>query len=392
MKIACVSISRSDWNALGMVAKALREKGAEVAAHYTTGHEAPEMLEADGFTPIHDGLNNPDMIVLCGDRYVTTLAALQAARASIPIAHLAGGDITEGSTDDSYRHAITKLAHLHFPTHAEAAQRIRQMGEEPWRVMNYGSASIDRIRATPLLSREQTMLECGLATDAKNVVVLNWQPMGTNNQGDLLAILTALDGMPDLAVLAVGANDDPGGASVNELLTGYGPRLTYRAHLPSRLYLSLLKHCAVMVGNSSSAYYEAAAVGCYAIDVGDRQKGRPVSRNILHTDAFAPAIVAGIQAALNSRHPGPDEYGSPFGSGDAASKSAASIIAHAGDRQRLLRKRFVDHWAGAATGGGPAPRPDDATGHGGTASGGRALGDIDGVGTFDWSDGSGRHV
>lgn len=341
MKIACVSISRSDWNALGMVAMALREQGADVDTHTLTGHEAPEMLEADGFTPLREPPRHPDMIVLCGDRYATAIAAVQAAHDRIPIAHLAGGDITEGSTDDSYRHAITKLAHLHFPTHEHAAQRILQMGEEPWRVMNHGSASIDRIKATPLMSKGDTWAAVGLSLDAKPVALINCQPdtMGPG-QSSFMAVNDALHNLPEFSVVIVGANDDPGG----QLINGVGhewaaleSRVRFIPHMPGQLYLSMMKHCDVMVGNSSSAYYEAPLFGTPVVDVGERQAGRPGPICLARVPAAALEIEDAIRQMMGKREP--PEF--MFGSGNAAPAIAKAILSFYGQRDRLLRKKFV---------------------------------------------------
>lgn len=341
MKIACISISRADWNALGMVAMALREKGADVETFVDGRHDAPDMIADDGFVPRPVKFNGTDFIVLCGDRYRTLLTAAEfASTARIPIAHLAGGDITEGSTDDSCRHAITKLAHLHFPTHADAARRIGQMGEESWRVFNHGSASIDRIKATPLLPREEAMRVVGLAAD-RRFAILNWQPTGINDHKGLIASLIALDGMPDLAVVAVGANDDPGGASVHDLLANYGGPITFRPHLPGPVYLSLLRHAVCLVGNSSSAYYEAPALGCPAVDVGDRQRGRPLSTGVARRPPDAERIADAMRWALGM--PRCPSFPAPFGDGHAATRIAETILSVAGQRDRLLRKRFVDH-------------------------------------------------
>jgi UDP-hydrolysing UDP-N-acetyl-D-glucosamine 2-epimerase len=343
MKIACVSISRSDWNALGMVAMALREQGVHLHVFANQGHEAPEMIEADGFRALIGPMDeNYDMVVLVGDRYQTLLGAAACARGRVPVAHLAGGDITEGSTDDSYRHAITKLAHLHFPTHDEAAQRIRQMGEEPWRVFEYGSASIDRIRATPLLSREETLAAVGLPADANKVILLNWQSTGVNHHRGLLAALGALDEFAEARVVAVGANDDPGGASVNELLADLARdgRIRFARNVTSQVYLSLMRWSSVLIGNSSSAYYEAPMLGCPAVDIGNRQQGRPQPGSMLKAVGDAANIADRMRILL--AEPRKAFYSSPFGDGHAAPKIAASIIEHAADRQRVLRKRFVD--------------------------------------------------
>ncbi len=354
MKIAVITTSRADWNPLGMVAKALRDRGETVDVVAVGHHAGLEAIRADGLEPwlmpthlggivdqasaIMRGVRtafyekNPDMAVILGDRWETLTVAVACSYMSIPIAHLAGGDITEGSKDNDYRHAITKLAHLHFPTHDEAAQRIIQMGEEPRRVFNYGSPSVDRILATPLMSREEVT---ELFTEGHRPLILaNWQDETLGDNSGLTAMLEALAGI-DGTVTFVAAGADARGEEINTQIKRWvdaHPHSDFFENLAPQAYLSVMKHCDLMIGNSSSAFYEAPMFGTPTINVGLRQRGRPEPSCVV-TAPRAGGLPTLIAAQLG-QHYAP-EY--PYGEGRAAEKIAAATVA---EYTGLLQKKF----------------------------------------------------
>lgn len=319
MKIAVVTTGRADWNGLGMLAEILQKDGHDVlvlaCGQHSESRDAFAVVKQSGLkirlafnrvdNPMTTGVSagytligisgvlergRPDLVVILGDRYEALMAATAAAIQGIPVAHLDGGDETEGSTDNLYRHAITKLSGLHFCCAPRHARRVRQMGEAGWRVHVVGSTHVDRLLSTPLLSRNDTMTEIGwMFGDRRPYVVVNWQPETAAEKPNigLAEILLWLRG--GLAALFVGQNADPGAQEARDMI-GQHIDLYSTAECPQWLvenlkpevYLSALSHCVCLIGNSSSAYFEAPYVGCWAIDVGARQRGRGQLRNVRH--------------------------------------------------------------------------------------------------------------
>lgn len=340
MKIAVITTSRADWNPLGMVAKALRERGEAVAvAIEAENYLAKDAIAADGFTPnimgLAQAIDDADMALLLGDRWETlTVAAGIATQTRVPIAHLSGGDVTQGSRDDDYRHAITKLSHLHFPTNAHAAGRIISMGEEPHRVHNLGSPSIDRLLSTPLMSRGE--VEEVFAEGETPLILANWQPETNGDQSGLVAMLQALATQRG-TIIFVSAGNDPGGAEANTMIKSWVDarrNANFFENLSPQAYLSLMKHADLMIGNSSSAYYEAPYFGTPCIDVGIRQQGRGDPNCVMPIRNPTPR---NVQASLvwASKRWAPEF---PYGNGTAAPKIAETMCALNVDG--ILRKKF----------------------------------------------------
>jgi UDP-hydrolysing UDP-N-acetyl-D-glucosamine 2-epimerase len=371
VQIAVVTTSRADWNSLGMVAYELREQGADLTIMAPFTHAGRDVLQTEGWTVTLYGRHwlgtnaemindayalmdlglawqdrprqaseaaRPDLVLLCGDRHETLSAAFAAAALGIPIAHLAGGDVSGGSSDERYRHAVTKLADVHFPTHHEAAKRIRAMGENPAMIFMHGSASIDRMLHTQTLTLSETATELGLQ-DSRPFILCNYQPETPTDESfgrmmDALAITS-------LPVVFASANPDPGAAEVNARIALFAERHPHGAivhhNMPPVLYLSALRHAACLIGNSSSGFYEAPYYGTPVINVGNRQQGRgPVPRCMI----LAGATVAGL-AAMVRVHPEFREVPEfLFGDGHAAPAIARTILQM--DGQLTERKLFHD--------------------------------------------------
>ena len=361
MKVMVVSTSRADWNGLGEVAKALREHGAVIDIFGTP--EAPrDAIKYDGFAvrraagntvrrpqsaegEVHRIVNRdatymisaatamgrfkPEIVLLVGDRHETLCMAIVAAQMGIPIAHVAGGDVTGGSLDEGWRHAITKIASVHFPTHAEAAARIINMGEDPAHVHMLGSPSVDRIKDTQLFNIRHTCIRMEFRWP--QFILANWQPETPVDHG-LPAVLEALRKF-HMPVVFVGPNRDPGAsaafAMVMECVEAAG-NWAFHQSLPPQVYLSALSHCRCLIGNSSSGFYEAPYYGTPVINVGGRQAGRvPVPRCMVSV----PAEVQPILNALAGARRMPVER--PYGDG-AAQAIAKTILALRGSQ--LARK------------------------------------------------------
>lgn len=284
----------------------------------------------------------PDLVLLLGDRYEILCCAIAATIARVPIAHIAGGDITEGSFDNSFRHAISKMAHLHFVTNADSARRLRQLGEAVSNIFIVGNPALDLICATKRLPREDFFAAVGLTAREINILS-TFHPMTLT--GDSVAqldeMLAALDALPDAAMLFTGSNADPQGREIDERLRSYISNRSDRqliASLGTERYFSALAHMDVVVGNSSSGLYEAPSFGIPTVNIGDRQKGRLRAASVFdclpQRDAILTAIGAALQRGRAATH-------NPYGDGNASKKIVAALKSVA-DPRRLLVKSFND--------------------------------------------------
>jgi UDP-N-acetylglucosamine 2-epimerase (non-hydrolysing)/GDP/UDP-N,N'-diacetylbacillosamine 2-epimerase (hydrolysing) len=248
----------------------------------------------------------PDMIVLLGDRFELFAPAIAALMLRVPIAHIHGGERTEGAIDDSIRHAITKMASLHFPATEVYRRRIIQMGEAPERVLNFGAPGLDQIHGTPLLSRAELEKDLELSFQAPAALVTyhpaTHDPTPTGTQVRRLIGAIKASGLNAVFTMA---NADAQGTLINARLRAFCRRSPERfkwvPHLGHHRYLSCLKHFAVMVGNSSSGLTEAPSFRLPVVNIGDRQRGRVRAANVIDVACSQDAILKGIRRALSSR-------------------------------------------------------------------------------------------
>lgn len=294
----------------------------------------------------------PDFVVVLGDRF-EILAAVQAALvARIPVAHICGGETTEGAIDESIRHAVTKLSHLHFPSTAAYARRIVQLGEDPARVHCFGSISLDNLRELQLLPRPELESQLGLRLSTPSFLV-TYHPVTLDEDpaAGLAPMLEALDAFPDATLVFTKPNADTGGRSIIRDLEAFVEARRDRAHLFTSLgslrYLSLVAQVDAVVGNSSSALMEVPALGKPSVDIGDRQRGRLAGPSVLHCPADVAAIRAAIQKALApSFAPQLDPKLSPYASGSRSGSGSVSAqildTLKQADLRGLLQKPFHD--------------------------------------------------
>ena len=247
----------------------------------------------------------PDIVVVLGDRYETFAAAQAAMLARIPIAHIHGGEITEGAIDDAMRHAITKLSHLHFTAAEPYRTRVIQLGEHPDRVFSTGAIGLDNIDRLDLLDRAGLEAETGIPA-GQGFFLVTYHPVTAGTGGEdreAEEMLNAFDGFGDYAVLLTGVNADPGHDHIAGLLSAYAEaqpnRVSMHGSLGQLRYLSAMKHSAGVIGNSSSGIIEAPALGVPTINIGDRQKGRLRAPSVLDCDGTKDAITAAIERALD---------------------------------------------------------------------------------------------
>ena len=262
-------------------------------------------LAVSGMGKAFDRLK-PDIVIVLGDRYEILAAAEAAMVARIPIAHIHGGEITEGAMDDAMRHAITKMSHLHFVAAEPYRARVIQMGEAPDRVFTVGAPGLDNIDKLDLPNRAELERELGLP-DNQAYFLVTYHPatLSTGNTGtEAEEMLAALDQFPDHRVVLTGVNADPGHDRISGLLSDYAAinenRVSLHASLGQRRYLSAMKYAVAVVGNSSSGIIEAPAMKTPTVNIGDRQKGRLRAPSVIDCAGRTKDIAAAIGKALGS--------------------------------------------------------------------------------------------
>ncbi|MCV6591417.1 MAG: UDP-N-acetylglucosamine 2-epimerase [Silicimonas sp.] len=253
----------------------------------------------------------PDLVLIYGDRFEAFAALIAATQMSLPTAHLEGGDLTQGGTlDDVVRHAMSKLAHIHLPTNEEAADRLRAMGEEPWRIHCVGFPPIDLIRAGDFASRDEVVDALGL-DPARPIVLFTQHPISTSPENakteidQCLAALSRADAEFGAQLVLTHPNGDLGSEVIIAALDAFSaahPKAVLRKSLGRRLYHGVLAFCGdtgVCVGNSSSGLKETGAFSCPNVDIGPRQTGRLRGANVIHVPVDENAIFDAIDRALN---------------------------------------------------------------------------------------------
>jgi UDP-N-acetylglucosamine 2-epimerase (non-hydrolysing)/GDP/UDP-N,N'-diacetylbacillosamine 2-epimerase (hydrolysing) len=288
----------------------------------------------------------PDVVLVLGDRFEILAAAQAAFLGNYPLAHIAGGDVTEGAIDDAMRHAISKMAHLHFPTNAVAAARLRRMGEEPARIFDVGSPGLDTIRKTKLMSRAELEAALGMRL-GKRLFLVTFHPATLEAEpparqfGELLAALERFSGDGESSIVFTLPNADPGNAAIAALIRNYvaaAPNARAFDSLGQLKYLSAMAQAAAVVGNSSSGLYEAPTLKRPSVNIGERQKGRLMADSVVSCAPRADAIAAAIERALALDC---SRTVNPYGDGNSAARIVARLAAIERPRE-LLRKRFVD--------------------------------------------------
>ena len=331
--IAIITGTRAEYGLLSGISRELREQGAQVklivtGAHLSAAHgmtithiEEPiaakidMQLEAD--TPLAlaqatgratSGIATaliacqPELVVILGDRYEMLAAATAAFMLHLPIAHIHGGEVTEGAMDESIRHAITKLSTWHFASAAPHAARIHQLGEDPTHIFTLGAPGLDALAQSPIPRAE---LERDLGIAFKNPTALftyhpeTLSPLSIDSQ--IATILAVLSVRSDITWLITGANADAGGRAINHALAQFAQdhgNAVFYTSLAKR-YVSALRECDIVVGNSSSALIEAPALGKIAVNIGDRQKGRLRAPTVLDCPCDTAQILATLEKALD---------------------------------------------------------------------------------------------
>lgn len=289
----------------------------------------------------------PDMVVLLGDRYEILAAAQAAFLLGLPIAHLHGGEITEGAMDDSIRHAITKLSHLHFAAAAPYARRIMQMGEAPERVFNVGALGVDAAMALRPIDPEALDGDIGIPLrDPVFLVTYHPVTLRTGDEGIVVdSLQSALDKFQEARIVITGVNADPGRSAIAQRMIAYAARNPQRVSLHESLgqrrYLSVMRRAAAVIGNSSSGIIEAPAFGVPTVNIGARQTGRLKALSVVDCGESADEIATAIARAVDPGFQANFARQSlPYGGGGTAEKITAVI--KTADLDRLKHKVFND--------------------------------------------------
>lgn len=276
------------------------------------------------FAEIFD-LIRPDFVVILGDRYEMLAIASTALMANIPIAHIHGGELTYGAIDDSIRHSITKMSSLHFTASEQYRKRVIQMGEQPSTVFNVGALGIDSINNLKLLSKRELEDMLGIKLKSINFII-TFHPETKNLlpvKEQLNELLLALDEQEDVFMLFTGANADSSGNEINNVLKHYAAsrpeNCAFFSSLGQLRYLSCLRHFNMIIGNSSSGIIESPSFKIPVVNIGDRQIGRLMSKNIINCkinyEDISNAIKIGLSPSFRNEF---EDLSSPYGEGKAS--------------------------------------------------------------------------
>ena len=261
-------------------------------------------LAVSGFADALESLQ-PDLVVVLGDRTEILGAVIAAAMANIPIAHLHGGETTEGAYDEGIRHSITKFSHLHFTSTEAYRKRVIQLGEHPDTVFNVGAIGLDAIKKLKLLNREEFENSIGFKLKKRNILI-TYHPVTLEKEAPIETfenILTALNELTDTTLIFTHANSDKNGRIINKLIIEYVDAHKDKAvafkSLGQLLYLSALQFVDFVIGNSSSGILEVPAFHIPTINIGDRQRGRICNESVINSNNSLEDIKKSITFALD---------------------------------------------------------------------------------------------
>lgn len=332
--------TRADWGILSSVARSLNKRAdvdltvAATNMHLSErfGHTVDE-IRADGFEPLTFAMDadavtprqrveamaecmagaagildriKPGLAVILGDRFEMLACATACAMTGVPIAHIAGGEISEGAIDDSLRHAITKLSALHLTATEPYRHRVIAMGEDPARVFNTGALGVGNLRSLPDEAPLEELEELTGFPVGRRTILVTYHA-ATLDTGDIdsriSALLGAIDDIPDISAVVTYPNNDDRGRRIIARLEEWAPERRRRvALIPSlgrRRYHSMLRHVGAVVGNSSSGLVEVPSAGIPTVDIGIRQRGRIAGESVIHCGDSRAEIAVAIRKALS---------------------------------------------------------------------------------------------
>lgn len=298
-----------------------------------------------GYTDALERLR-PDIIVILGDRYEMLAVAAAALIARIPVAHLHGGETTEGAFDEAIRHSISKMSHLHFTGAADYQKRVIQLGENPERVFMFGGLGIDAIKRISLMDKGELEQSINLALCKRNLLV-TFHPVTLDEDGSeaqMLEMLSALGELEDTGLIFTMPNADTGGRSLAKLVQDFvsnHPNARVFNSLGQLRYFSCMRFVDAVVGNSSSGIAEAPSFGIGTINIGDRQKGRLSAGSVIDCEPTCASIrQAFLRLYSNEFQARLPLAVNPYGNGGASEKIARVLASH--PLEGLIKKKFFD--------------------------------------------------
>lgn len=336
----------------GGTVDAIESEGFEIAARVDmlSSSDAPDAIAAGvgrgtiGFAHVFDE-RRPDILLLLGDRIEMLAPAVAALPSRIPIAHIHGGEATEGAIDDTIRHALTKLSHLHFVATEAYGARVIQMGEEPWRVTVSGAPGLDNVAALAVPTLGELEARVGIDL-SRPYLLVTFHPVTLEQErtGEFVDELLAALASVEYGLVFTYPNADSGSRLIIERVRRFvngRPRTVFLEDLGTDAYFGLMRHATAMVGNSSSGIIEAASFMLPVVNVGSRQRGRIRGANVVDVECDRRSIRAAIRRA------GSAEFRealaglvNPYGDGRAAARIVNVLASVALDT--LMPKRFHD--------------------------------------------------
>jgi UDP-hydrolysing UDP-N-acetyl-D-glucosamine 2-epimerase len=337
----------------GLTVRTIEEDGFDIAerVEMLVSSDTPQGISKSmglgviGFAQVFDAWR-PDILVVLGDRFEMHAAALAALPYRMPVAHLSGGELTEGAIDDTLRHSLTKLSHLHFPATQEYAHRIMQLGEEPWRITVAGEPSLDQLATMRFLSREELENRFSLRL-GKPFVMVTFHPVTLEYDeagNQIKELLAAIEASLVPAVFTM-PNADTGNQVIRENIRQFVAQHDHVGLVDNfgiQAYFSMMKLAAAMVGNSSSGIVEGASFELPAVNIGTRQDGRTRSRNIIDVGYRREQIVQGILKAMSPEfRESLRGLVNPYGTGNA-SQIITDRLRSVDLGDKLVRKKFYN--------------------------------------------------
>jgi UDP-N-acetylglucosamine 2-epimerase (non-hydrolysing) len=383
--IGVVTGSRADYGLLRGLLQAIREDSQTVYSLFVTGSHLEESfghtiseISRDGFEiaaqiPLDisndsrldtaramsralDGVAasldavKPDLVVVLGDRYEILAAASAALVLDIPVAHIHGGEITEGALDDSMRHMITKAAYLHFTAAEDYSRRVIQMGEAPDRVFTVGALGVDNIRDLAAGNRKTLNKILGVPLGEVNFLV-TYHPVTAGRvatDARVNAMIAALEYYPEARIIVTGVNADPGRVDIARELAAFSKRrphtVTLHESLGNTVYLQVMQQADLVIGNSSSGLIEAPAMGVPTVNIGPRQDGRLRAESVVDCENTVEDISRALSQGLSEdmKDKAAEQY-LPYGSGNAA--AAILVELKSQPLPSPVRKKFYERAA-----------------------------------------------
>ncbi len=273
---------------------------------YSTSDIVEDFIKAVRFSHETFKLKAPELVLVLGDRHETLATVISANLSGIPIAHISGGEITEGSYDESFRHAITKMSNLHFVKEPRNKLRVMRLGECPESIFEVGNLARDSISRTTLKRKEELEQELGITLGDDNLLVVIHPETRGDKEVDIIGkTLKALEVFPRTTLLFTAPGNDVGASAIDSAIQEFvikRENAFYFSSLGQENYLSLMAHCIGIVGNSSSGIYEAPLLGLFSVNIGDRQSGRESSDKVIHCTAEFQDIVRAITTLYSKRN------------------------------------------------------------------------------------------